>query len=111
MAIEPVTSQATLLNALQDMRSQAVAPASNTGFDEARTDKVNFTEVMSSALNAIDQQQHKSASLQAAVETGKSDDLVGAMVASQKAGLSFSALVQVRNRLVSGFDEIMRMPV
>jgi flagellar hook-basal body complex protein FliE len=36
---------------------------------------------------------------------------VGAMVASQKAGLSFSALMQVRNKLMTGFDDIMRMPL
>ncbi len=38
-------------------------------------------------------------------------ELVGAMVASQKAGLSFSALMQVRNKLMTGFDDIMRMPL
>lgn len=111
MAIEPISSQAALLNSLQDMKAEVIAPASNPAIDNLRADRVNFTDVMSSALNAIDQQQHKAAAMQTAVETGQSDDLVGAMVASQKAGLSFSALVQVRNRLVSGFDEIMRMPV
>ena len=46
-----------------------------------------------------------------AVETGQSDDLVGAMIASQKASLSFNALMQVRNKVVTSFEEILKMPV
>ena len=111
MAIEPITSQATLLNTMQDLKAEVIAPPAQPFTDAVRANQVNFTEVMTSALNAVDQQQHRAAAMQFAVETGQSDDLVGAMLASQKAGLSFSALVQVRNRLVSGFDEIMRMPV
>lgn len=107
MAIQAINTQSLLINTMDQLRGEAtVMPA-----DRPHGDQVNFGAVMQSALNSIDQQQHQASQLQAAVETGQSDDLVGAMVASQKAGLSFSALVQVRNRLVSGFDEIMRMPV
>jgi flagellar hook-basal body complex protein FliE len=49
--------------------------------------------------------------LMKAVDSGKSDDLVGAMVASQKASLSFSAMIQIRNRLVQAFDDVIKMPV
>ena len=93
MAIEPITSQATLLNSLQDMKAEVIAPASNLAVDNLRADRVNFTEVMSSALNAIDQQQHKAAAMQTAVETGQSDDLVGAMVAFGQAEGFFTQLV------------------
>lgn len=107
MAIEAANPQATMLRSMEQMRSQAIALPS----ERPNSDQINFGQIMRSGLYAIDQQQHQASELQAAVETGKSDDLVGAMVASQKAGLSFSALVQIRNRLLSGFDEIMRMPV
>ncbi|MGL5186469.1 MAG: flagellar hook-basal body complex protein FliE, partial [Plesiomonas shigelloides] len=40
-----------------------------------------------------------------------SQDLVGAMVASQKASLSFTALVQVRQKLMTAYDDVMKMPV
>ncbi len=46
-----------------------------------------------------------------AVELGLSDDLIGATVATQKASLSFSALMQVRNKMVSNFDDIIRMAI
>jgi flagellar hook-basal body complex protein FliE len=33
------------------------------------------------------------------------------MIESQKASVSFSALLQVRNKLTSAFEEVMRMPM
>ena len=66
-----------------------------------------FTEI----LRSIDQEQHLASQSVADVDSGKSKDLVGAMVQSQKASLSFAALVQVRNKMSSAFDEIMRMPI
>ncbi len=107
MSIEPIGTQSVLLDTMSQLRGEAtISPADRL----ARSD-VNFTEVMHAALNGVSAAQNAAAQRMVAVETGQSDDLVGAMVASQKAGLSFSALVQVRNKLVSAFDDIMRMPV
>lgn len=111
MEINPITSQADLLRSLAAMKAGIVAPDPHPEVDDPGRKQVDFSEVMLSALDAIDQQQHQAAAMQTAVETGQSDDLVGTMIASQKAGLSFAALVQVRNRLVSAFDDIMNMPV
>lgn len=107
MNIEPIGTQSVLLETMNQLRGEAtITPA-----DRIAKSQVNFTEVMQSALNRVSDVQNAAAHRMVAVETGQSDDLVGAMVASQKAGLSFSALVQVRNKLVSAFDDIMRMPV
>lgn len=45
------------------------------------------------------------------VDSGRSDDLAGAMIESQKASVAFSALLQVRNKLTTAFDDVMRMPL
>lgn len=76
-----------------------------------QVNSVSFTEVISQTLNNVDQQGKEASVLMTAVDTGKSDDLVGAMVASQKASLSFAALVQVRNKLLTAYDDVMKMPV
>ncbi|MOA26969.1 flagellar hook-basal body protein FliE [compost metagenome] len=70
-----------------------------------------FGEPFESALRAVDAEQHRSSQAMEAVDSGRSDDLVGAMVQSQKASVSFSALMQVRNKLASAFDDVMRMPL
>jgi len=62
-------------------------------------------------IRAVDADQHRASEAQRAVEMGLSDDLVGAMVDSQKASVSFSALLQVRNKLSTAFDEILKTPL
>ncbi|EIT50098.1 flagellar hook-basal body complex FliE family protein [Yersinia pestis PY-101] len=41
------------------------------------------------------------------MDMGISDDLTGTMLASQKASVAFSAMVQVRNKLTSALDDVM----
>jgi len=62
-------------------------------------------------MRSVDAQQHQAGAAMAAVDSGKSDDLVGAMIDSQKASVSFSALLQVRNKLTTAFDDVMRTPL
>ncbi|WP_353616592.1 flagellar hook-basal body complex protein FliE [Vibrio parahaemolyticus] len=72
---------------------------------------LSFSQAMTNVLDTVNQHQSVASQKMTAVETGKSDDLVGAMVASQKASLSFNALMQVRNKVVTSFEDIMTMPV
>ncbi|QLE87549.1 MULTISPECIES: flagellar hook-basal body complex protein FliE [Shewanella] len=71
----------------------------------------SFSELMQQKVTAVNSDQNYSSALMRAVDSGESDDLVGAMVASQKASLSFSTMMQIRNRLVQAFDEVMKMPL
>jgi flagellar hook-basal body complex protein FliE len=70
-----------------------------------------FVDAFEQALRAVDGQQHSASQRAARVDSGQSDDLMGAMLESQKASVSFSALMQVRNKLTSAFEEIMRTPM
>ncbi|MGB7800234.1 flagellar hook-basal body complex protein FliE [Buttiauxella sp.] len=71
----------------------------------------SFSQMLDEAVHRVDAMQHSAAAKQTAVETGISDDLTGAMVESQKAGIAFSAMVQVRNKLTAALDEVMNMAV
>ncbi|MGL4715189.1 MAG: lateral flagellar hook-basal body complex protein LfiE [Aeromonas sp.] len=108
MKIELMSSQVTLLQQMQEMQRVA---SQHPAIEPNQAGGVSFSDAMSGVVGRVNQQQNVASSLMAAVDTGQSDDLVGAMVASQKAGLSFSALMQVRNKLMTGFDDIMRMPI
>ena len=72
---------------------------------------VSFHQVMRDALERVDNLQQAASARQNAVSSGESDDLVGAMLASQQASLSFSALVQVRNKVASGVNDLMNMSI
>ncbi len=103
-----MSSQVTLLQQMQEMQRVA-NQAPSIELNDAPN--VSFTDAMRDVVGRVNEQQNIASKLMTAVDAGQSDDLVGAMVASQKAGLSFSALMQVRNKLMTGFDDIMRMPL
>jgi flagellar hook-basal body complex protein FliE len=60
-------------------------------------------------LRRVDDRDQAAAQRMEAVERGESDDLVGAMLASQEASLSFSMLMQVRNKVVGAVDELIKL--
>lgn len=75
------------------------------------TDAIAFSDVLSSTLDAISAKQNHASQLIKQVELGESDDLVGAMLASQKASLSFDVLVAVRNKAMTAYQDLIKMPL
>ncbi len=72
----------------------------------------NFGELLQKAVNNVNDLQQTSGELRTAVEMGdRSVSLAEAMIASQKSGIAFEATVQVRNKLVDAYKQIMSMPV
>jgi flagellar hook-basal body complex protein FliE len=71
----------------------------------------SFAQSMKDALASVDDEQRTAGEKMAAVDSGKSDDLVGAMLSSQQANLSFSMLMQVRNKVMGAVDELLKLPV
>jgi flagellar hook-basal body complex protein FliE len=102
--ISPITTQQQLLSQFDQMQQIA----SNDRLTPA-TNEHSVSADFASALRSVNEQQNISSEMMAAVDAGRSDDVVGAMVASQKASLSFSMLLQIRNKVMNGVDDIMRM--
>ncbi|MDQ1924922.1 flagellar hook-basal body complex protein FliE [Massilia pseudoviolaceinigra] len=71
----------------------------------------SFTQSMKDALDSVNRQDAQAGQKMNDVDSGKSDDLVGAMLASQEASLSFSMLMQVRNKVMGAVDELIKLPV
>ena len=70
-----------------------------------------FGAALLDALHEVNAKDRLAAERMADVDSGRSDDLVGAMLASQQASLSFSMLMQVRNKVVGAVDELIRLPL
>lgn len=114
LAVSP--AQLSMLQQLQQTAMAAsqgiIAPAQHLGGAmPVSSASGSFSQMMNEAVNGVDAMQHTAAAKQTAVEMGYSDDLTGAMVESQKAGVAFSAMVQVRNKLTSALDEVLNMAV
>lgn len=73
---------------------------------------VDFGQVLKSTLDQVNQAQQSAQQLTEDFTAGKPEtNLQDVMVNLQKANLSFQQMVQVRNRLVSAYHDIMNMQV
>ncbi|KGM41569.1 flagellar hook-basal body protein [Aquabacterium sp. NJ1] len=92
-------------------RVEAKTRAEATG-QASGIDKPSFQTSFSSALNAISQSQATAATMQREVQfDNPTVSLEETMVAMQKAQLGFQSAVQVRNKLVQAYTDIMNMQV
>ena len=70
-----------------------------------------FKTLLGDAIDSVNTLQRSASAQASAFARGESDDLVAVMIASQKASVGFQALTQVRNRVVSAYQDIMNMPI
>jgi len=70
-----------------------------------------FGEVLKDAISTVNELQKQSDQEIQKLMTGESQDLHNTVIAMQKADLSFQMMMQVRNKIVQAYQEIMRMQV
>ena len=71
-----------------------------------------FGNLLKDSLSAVNEAQQTSTQLKTDFLNGASDKtLAEVMLASNKASLQFQAVVEVRNKLVTAYQDIMNMPV
>ena len=72
----------------------------------------NFGQLLEQAVNKVNDLQKTSNAMAKSFEQGQPGvDITDVMIASQKASVSFQAMVQVRNKLVDAYRDVMNMPV
>ena len=73
---------------------------------------LSFANVLRAGLEQVNEVQQRSGASQRAFERGDPGiDLQQVMIDMQKASLAFRGAVEVRNRMVAAYQEIMNMPV
>jgi flagellar hook-basal body complex protein FliE len=78
----------------------------------AQSGKVDFADVLKSSLDGVARAQAKSEEMQKAFVLGdKNVSLSDTMIAMQKASINFQTAIQVRNRVVQAYNDIMNMQV
>ncbi|MBT8447746.1 MAG: flagellar hook-basal body complex protein FliE [Gammaproteobacteria bacterium] len=98
-----------VLAQMRAMASRAQGLDLPRGTEPARPE---FSNLLSQALNQVNQTQKAAGAMADRFERGDPDvNVAEVMVALQKADISFQAITQVRNRLVSAYQDIMNMPV
>ena len=75
-------------------------------------DAANFAEMLKGAVDSVNNAQQGADQLAQAFQLGQSDaNIQDVMISLQKANLSFQTMVQVRNKLVAAYQDVMNMQV
>ena len=100
-----------LLSQMRQMTAQVRPP--EAAFKPAAVGgQTDFSDVLKQSLSAVGRNQLEAGRMAASFERGDPGaDLGRTMIAVQKADLSLRTVVEVRNKLVDAYKEIMNMPV
>ncbi|WP_070962812.1 flagellar hook-basal body complex protein FliE [Vibrio sonorensis] len=89
---------------LEATNSQPAATGQKVGAD--------FGDMLSKAINNVNSLSKTSSDLQMRFDRGDQDvSLSDVMIARNKSSVAFEATIQVRNKLVEAYKELMNMPV
>jgi len=81
------------------------------GVEKAASGPTDFAGVLSQMATPLIDKQNEAAALTKSVLLGQGAPLHQSVIAMQEASVAFSLMVEVRNKVVEGFQELMRMPV
>ncbi|GGE20688.1 flagellar hook-basal body complex protein FliE [Polymorphobacter glacialis] len=108
--LPPVDTRSVL--ALRAQILERSSTLSQVAGNAARVDApARFDTAMGDALKAVSNIQEKAGGAATAYERGDSHDLASVMIARQKASIAFEATLQVRNRLLGAYKDVMSMPL
>ena len=102
-----ILQQNSALREANSAASGGASPVSGTSGAGA----TNFGAAMKSAIQEVNGLQNVSSEAAAAYERGETTDIASVMLAKQQASIGFEATLQVRNKLLSAYKDIMSMPV
>jgi len=97
---------------LAQMRTMSIEASSQPVREVESTGGGDFAAMLKDSIDSVNETQKASGALSKSFELGEPDvSLAEVMIASQKASVSFQAMLQVRNKLVDAYKDVMNMPM
>lgn len=107
MANNTITPESLLVQ----MRAMA-AQAQGATLNATETTQSDFSSLLKQSIDKVNETQMEAKKLQDAFQMGDPNvQMSEVMVAMQKSSVSFQAMIQVRNKLVQAYQDVMNMPV
>jgi len=108
-------SQANVQSMIETLRSyQTQSTGTSSSVNESSATKVgqpSFFDSVKNALDKVNEADRKSDALTEAYDRGEEVPLTEVVLSMQKSSLAFEATLQVRNKVMKAYEEIMNMPV
>ncbi len=82
-----------------------------TGMPATSESQEDFSGLLREMVNSVNSIQQEAARAQELMATGEAADLHQVMIAVEKASVSMDLLLEIRNRLVDGWETLTKMPM
>lgn len=89
--------------------SQGISPIDKVQNQESTG--VSFSEYLNNALDKVNSLQKESEQITNDFAAGKTDNIHQVMIAAEKADISLQFTMQIRNKVLDAYNEIMRMQI
>ena len=97
---------------LAQMRAMSIEAGSKPPQPAENAGQSDFSALLKQSIDSVNNSQMTAGNMMSAFETGEADtSLAEVMISMQKASVSFQAMVQVRNKLVDAYKDVMNMPM
>jgi flagellar hook-basal body complex protein FliE len=93
------------INSIANTASTGIASAAS----EKKTNSANFGDILNDAINNAQETEAADEAGTLALLTGEDNGIHTTMIESQKAELALSLAIQIRNKVIDAYNEVMRM--
>ncbi len=73
--------------------------------------KLGFPQVLKEIVNNTNDLSHKAAEIAEKFAIGEITDIHDVMIAAEEAGVALELVMEIRNKLIEAYQELMRMPI
>jgi flagellar hook-basal body complex protein FliE len=122
--MEKINSQGNIQSMLQTLRSYQSQAAGGMDDDGNKVGSLNglsgskstegpsgFSDLVRQTVNKVNENQTNASKMAASYERGEGVPLTDVVLSMQKSSLSFEATLQVRNKVLKAYEDILNMPV
>jgi flagellar hook-basal body complex protein FliE len=114
--IDKAISPASIQSMLQTLRTHQAQASGSVGSTELTSatqgaQKTDFSSLVSGALENVNKTQIQADSMKSAYDRGEKIELTDVVLGMQKSSLAFEATLQVRNKVLKAYEDILNMPV
>lgn len=71
--------------------------------------EASFADTLKNAINEVNELQQVSNKKMQDLSVGRTDNVADVMITAEKADIAMRVMVQVRNKIIDAYNEIMRM--
>jgi len=122
--MEKINSQGNIQSMLQTLRSYQSQAAGGMDDDGNKVGSLNglsgskstegpsgFGDLVRQTVNKVNENQMNASNMASSYERGEGVPLTDVVLSMQKSSLSFEATLQVRNKVLKAYEDILNMPV